>query len=239
MKRVLVAGILAAIMASLCGCAGNAHTVSTGSTSAASQNSEAVSENSSEAVSQSAATDVGEITEENFMDFPTTDESEFETYSVDGGVCIKYCSSDDPVVVVPETINGETVVALADTVFFQKNGLVAVSLPDTVKSVGGIIMDCTNLKYVDLGKGLEEITNTAVCASDVIEKIYIPKGVEFVDNVAYQCPNLKDIYVPDTVTEINYLVSSDSEGAVIHTPSGSVAEQWAMDNGYTVVNDYE
>jgi len=120
MKKLVVAGMLAAMMASLCACAGNAHTVSTGSTSAASQNSEAVSENSSEAVSQSAATDVGEITEENFMDFPTTDESEFETYSVDGGVCIKYCSSDDPVIVVPETINGETVVALADTVFFGK-----------------------------------------------------------------------------------------------------------------------
>ena len=238
MKKLVVAGMLAAMMASLCACAGNAHTVSTGSTSAASQNSEAVSENSSEAVSQSAATDVGEITEENFMDFPTTDESEFETYSVDGGVCIKYCSSDDPVIVVPETINGETVVALADTVFFRKDGLVAVSLPDTVKSVGAVIMECKNLKFVDFGKGLVSLNKTTVYGSDAIESIYLPKGVEYINNIAHNCPKLKDVYIPDTVTEIVYL-SLEPEDVSIHTPSGSYAEQWALDNGYTVVNDYE
>ena len=234
--------MLAAIAMSMCACGGNAHTVSTASVAVESQSTYAVSDGSGEGASQTATADFGEITEENFMDFPTTDESEFETFSVDGGVYIKYCSSEDPVVVVPETIGGEKVLGMSDGVFFQKDNLIAVSLPDTVEHVGNMIMNCFNLKYINLGSGLKEISNFIVQRSKVMEKIYVPEGVESINSVATCCPELKDIYVPSTATEITGLVTTvdyDCPNAVIHTPKGSAAEQWAIEHDIPVVNDYE
>ena len=186
--------------------------------------------------------DAADITEENYKDYPVTPEEEFDYIGEEGkGIYIKSCSSDDPVIIVPETINGRTVVGLWRGAFFNMPELVAVSLPDTVVEIGDCCFQMSSkLKYVNLGKGLKYYGLTIFANCDSIERIYIPEGANSESAIAQSCSNLKDVYVPSSVIDFtNLFYKEQSPNAVVHTPSGSAAEQWAKDNGITVINDYD
>ena len=98
-----------------------------------------------------------EVTQENLSTFPVTDESMFTTEPVEGGVSITGCSYERDVIVVPEQINGQTVVEISDYAFMNTE-IQGIVLPDTVTHIGvGAFDMCHELKYVDLGTGLKTI----------------------------------------------------------------------------------
>ena len=68
------------------------------------------------------------VTEENFRDFPVSDESIFGFDVVDGGLEIGGCKKDvaDKVIVVPETINGKRVVSIGFGAFSQLENVEAI-----------------------------------------------------------------------------------------------------------------
>ena len=98
-----------------------------------------------------------EVTQENLSTFPVTDESYFKTEPVEGGVSITDCSYEGDVIVVPEQINGQTVVGISEYAFSNMS-MQGIVIPDTVTSIDAwAFLSCTELKYVDLGKGLKTI----------------------------------------------------------------------------------
>jgi len=240
MRKFIVVALSSAMMISMSACGGGQQPASATSSSTV-DSTEGVSNESSQTVEQSE--DYAEITEENYRDYPATDEScfSYNSYEDGSGVYITYCNCDDPVVIVPETIKDKKVVAIAGSAFYGKNEMVALKLPDSVEYIGDYCFsDCTKLKYVDLGTGLKSYGQVMFSDCDVLEKIYIPDGADANASLALYCENLKDVYVPASLTVVDGLFwSEDCPDAVVHTPSGSAAEQWAKDNGITVINDYD
>ena|GEM_PF-2838917 len=240
MRKFIVVALSSAMMISMSACGGGQQPASASSSSTV-VSTEGVSNESSQTVEQSE--DYAEITEENYRDYPATDEScfSYNSYEDGSGVYITYCNCDDPVVIVPETIKDKKVVAIAGSAFYGKSEMVALKLPDSVEYIGEFCFaDCTQLKYADLGTGLKDYGQAIFSHCDVIEKIYIPDGADANMDIAYYCPNLKDLYVPSSLTVVDSLFFKDqSPDAVVHTPSGSAAELWAKNNEVTVINDYD
>ena len=83
-------------------------------------------------------------------------------------------SGNDRVVEIPERIEGERVTALDSSLFFERSGIEAVILPDTVESLGHRVFEkCTDLKYVRLSAGLKQVGSGCFARCEHIEKIQI------------------------------------------------------------------
>ena len=81
---------------------------------------------------------------------------------VHGGVAVVSCSSDASHISIPESYNGMPVVSVAANAFQGKNGLVSVTLPDTLRTIGDrSFAECTSLRVVKAGSGLEYIGKDA------------------------------------------------------------------------------
>ena len=182
-----------------------------------------------------------QVTEENFRSFPVTDESMFYVDDVEGGVALSGCRSElkDKVIVVPEKINGSEVVAVAMGAFFENENVVAIVLPDTVKTIEETAFNgCEKLKYVYFGSGLKETGNMVFGFCKSIEKIELPEGIERIGGIiAFKCASLKEITVPASATDIpNGIMHSEDFDGVIKTPAGSAAEKAALEEGLKVEN---
>lgn len=181
------------------------------------------------------------VTEENYRDFPTSDESMFSTSPVDGGIEISGCKRDinDKVIIVPQSIGGVEVVGVGKGAFVEIENVEAIVLPDSVKSIGdNAFTGLTKLKYIYLGSGLKATGYMMFNYCTAIEIIELPEGTEKIGGyIAARCSALKTIIVPGSVTEINgnIMESFDFDG-IIRTPAGSEAEKNALEAGLTVEN---
>lgn len=183
----------------------------------------------------------GQVTEENFRNFPVTDESMFYVDDVEGGVKLSRCKSElkDKVIVVPEKIGGAEVVAIETGAFIDNEDVVAIVLPDTVKMIEDTAFNgCTKLKYVYFGNGLKETGDMMFYFCKSIEKVELPEGIERIGGIiAFNCASLKEITVPASATDIpNGIMLSEDFDGVIKTPAGSATEKAALEEGLKVEN---
>ncbi|MCM1123386.1 MAG: leucine-rich repeat protein, partial [Eubacterium sp.] len=80
---------------------------------------------------------------------------------------------------IPKTLDGYTVVKIADSVFANNKMLRVVVIPDTVTEVGyAAFKDCTNLSQVTLSKKLETLGAGVFRDCDSLRAIEIPKSLK-------------------------------------------------------------
>ena len=181
------------------------------------------------------------VTKENYRDFPVSNEENFAFILKDGEYWIESCNSKDKVIVVPEKVKGTIVVGLLE----QSMGLLdceAIVLPDSIKTIdSGAFVSDEKMKYIYLGQSLETIGAQAFTGCTSLSEIYFPKTMK---NIELCTPangkNITDIYIPagaDNITSLGF--KEGLPNMVVHTPSGSVAEQMAIEAGFEVKNDYE
>ena len=85
------------------------------------------------------------------------------------------------VLTIPETVNGETVTAIAPGCFRGCDELTTILLPETVTSIG----------------------REAFAGCSELLGLYLPVGTENIDLRAFDgCINMESIYIPNTVTRI-------------------------------------
>jgi hypothetical protein len=181
-----------------------------------------------------------EVTLENLSSFPTTEEDKFTVSSVEGGVEITNCSADDYVIVVPESINGEKVVSIGNGAFYA-NQTYAIVLPDSVISIDeNAFFDCANMRYIDLGEGLQSIGELAFCGCTNLKTVTFPDSLQKISSYIFQeCDSIEEIYIPETTTDIPRGISDyvSCPNAVIVTPAGSAAEAAAIAEETPVRNE--
>lgn len=113
-------------------------------------------------------------------------------------------------ITVPSSVGGFTV----ETVFVNKLNIESITIPDTVKILGDeAFLDCAYLTEVKLG------------ANSQLEEI----GRDTFKN----CPSLKEITIPKSVTTIDPTAFDGSALTNINGTAGSYAETFAKENGYT------
>lgn len=179
------------------------------------------------------------VTKDNLNTFPVTDEEYFDTEPVDGGVSITGCSSNEKVIVIPETINGKKVVGVSTYAFggMQMEGIV---FPNSVESIGrGAFEMCHQLKYIDLGSGLKSIGSMAFNNCTNLTSVKFPEGMTtFYGAVFYNCDSLTDVIIPGSVIQFsNGIISSlTCPNAIVVTPKGSAVESYCIERNIPYKN---
>ena len=144
----------------------------------------------------------------------------------DGSVVIDGYTGDDPIVVIPNEIDGKKVVDFGKT-FTNNKDIVAIKIGDNIEEVAeGALTNCDNLKYIVFGKNVKTINNgllggqkiEQVELNDGLEKLGCsPSGVGLLSKI--------DISIPESVTEICF-----SGAKTMIVKSGSYAESYAKEN---------
>ena len=164
-------------------------------------------ENQEKVVTESeSASDSEEITVDDVRNHPETPASDFEYLDHGDSVSIKAYNGSDPIVVIPEQIDGKDVISIIDGPFTNGSFVKGISLPDTIKelewtfgnnkslqivlasgveTVGEGTFNCnSSLKYVDLGDNLKEFTGDNFFTS-ALEKIHIAASAENLDKAFF------------------------------------------------------
>ena len=118
-------------------------------------------------------------------------------------------------IIIPETIK-----EIPEMCFYGSQNLKEVVLPETIKSIGA-----------------NAFSNCAF-----LENIYLPYGLENIDGAAFHCAGLSAVVIPDSVKNIGnyafgYFSADDiefvkDEAFEIQGRSGTVAEEYAIENGF-------
>ena len=143
-----------------------------------------------------------------------------------GEAVIKEYTGDDPIVVIPNEIDGKKVVDFGKT-FTNNKDIVAIKIGDNIEEVAeGALTNCDNLKYIVFGKNVKTINNgllggqkiEQVELNDGLEKLGCsPSGVGLLSKI--------DISIPESVTEICF-----SGAKTMIVKAGSSAEAYAKEN---------
>ena len=183
---------------------------------------------------------VEETTEETVEEVEANEAADGFNYDIkNGGASITGYTGSSSVVVIPEELDGKTVLSIASKAFNGNTVLTEVVLPDTVTAIGSAaFQNCTNLRKVNLPKRLETLGASAFknCAS--LKSIEIPKSLitagstatssgsfdgsglatvtfetgvtKIPDNLFRNCANLRTIDIPASVTAIGRYAFLDS-----------------------------
>lgn len=135
-------------------------------------------------------------------------DTNYKYSSVDGGVEITGTKSSDATIEIPDTINGKSVVSIADMAFAESD-IKSVTLPSTLKRIGErAFFNCKSLHYIKLQDGITEIGDKAFAS----------------------CNKLSDIFIPETVTSIGEDIMKDSNNSYIQGVPGSQSMVYATEN---------
>ena len=94
---------------------------------------------------------------EALANHPVAPAEDFEVMMHNNGVAIYGYKGKEEMVVIPEEIDGEKVVAIIGKAFGEGSGVKAVKITDTVYVLAEAFTDNEELQYVILGSGLKEV----------------------------------------------------------------------------------
>ena len=138
---------------------------------------------------------------------------------------------------IPETVQGHVVTRVAPFAFSRQRQITAVSIPDTVDSIGQeAFYICPSLQQLKLPARLKIIGKNAFNYCRALKSVIIPTGTIHIDRHAfYDCTALKTISIPDTVGFMGEKVfGADGEAKVectIVCRQDSYVEHYAKENG--------
>lgn len=167
-------------------------------------------------------------------------ENDFEyTVLEDDTVKITAYNGADTVVSIPDEIDGMTVTAIGDEVFWDMSDIESITIPETVTSIGKLAFaSCGRLTSLDLPQGLISIGDSAfdMCG---VNSLTIPETVTSIGKDAFFYTRMSAI----TVDEDNEYYSSDEYGVLfnkdktelIKYPCGSEITEYIIPDTVTSV----
>ena len=91
---------------------------------------------------------------------------------------------------IPDEIDGEKVVGIADNAFAGRTDITRVALPDSIESIGaGAFEGCTSLVDVYFGQELKSIGSRAFASCTDLETLDLPDSLEQIEDEAFDGAN--------------------------------------------------
>lgn len=132
------------------------------------------------------------------------------------------CANLSGDLVIPETIEGVKVTAIADRAFYGCDELTSVTVPGSVTTIGDqVFTSCLALKTVTLSEGVTTLGKSAFRYCYSLSTVSLPSTLTAIDDYAfYRCLALKNITVPSGVTKLGSNAFADCENlATVSLPS--------------------
>lgn len=98
----------------------------------------------------------------------------------------------------------DSVTAIADSVFYNCDGLISIVLPDSITEIGDYAFAvCYELDHIDIPESLKYIGEGAFAWCESLDNVYLPEGLLEIGAEAFAyCVNLSEIEIPASVTDI-------------------------------------
>jgi hypothetical protein len=142
-------------------------------------------------------------------------------------------------VVIPGTINNQTVTGIADQAFINNLTITSVTIPGTISSIGfQAFADCTNLTSVTISGGVETLAYEAFL-NTALTSVQIPASVNSIDFAVFDAQTMNSV----TVDPQNPFYSSSADGilfdknqsTVVFYPPGKPSTTYTIPNTVTTV----
>jgi len=118
---------------------------------------------------------------------------------------------------------------IGDSAFYGCRNLSDVNFPSSLKTIGGYAFAQTSLKEVELPSSVETIGAGAFSLNSELEKLTINEGVTKLEDICYMDPNLKELHLPSTISEVSDDVRLTAK-TVVYTPENSVVIDYCKKN---------
>ncbi len=235
-KRLLILGMIFTMVVSSAGC-GSSSSDNAGKTDQTKQTAnvqdsqkDTSSSDKSDDKNDTSYKSADEITMDDLMSHDETPAEDFEFNDSTDNIIIEKYVGKDPIVVIPDEIDGKKVVGFHDTFTNDKN-IIAVRIGDNITEIDRYAFgNAENLKYLVLGESVKSIDGGNFFGTNLKELI-LNDGLERIgeDEFTYIVdPPLDnsgmDLKIPESVTELHV-----SDFNLIGKP-GSYAEQYANEH---------
>ncbi|MBN1112509.1 MAG: leucine-rich repeat protein [Bacteroidales bacterium] len=138
---------------------------------------------------------------------------------------IESCSYDFAIkdIVIPETLDGQTVVGIADDYnddsgVFGNKGILKVKLPNTLTHIGLLAFSNNELTNVDIPKSVTFIGAEAFYYNE-LTSVDIPNSVRFIGNSAFSYNQLTSVNISNGVTFIGYDAFAGNKLTSVNIPN--------------------
>lgn len=116
--------------------------------------------------------------------------------------------------------------------------LADIEIPGTVSSIGtSAFYNCQSLKSIILPVSLKVLGDTAFKNCTSLEEVILPYGTESVGASFEDCPSLRAVYLPDTITFLGYLFDEETPNAIAYCASGSKAAEECKNRKISYLTD--
>ncbi len=236
-KRLLILGMIFTMAVSSAGC-GSSSSDNAGKTeqpkqTATVQDSQKDTSNDSKSDNDKKDTKyktADEITMDDLMRHDETPAEDFEFNDGRDDIIIDKYVGKDPIVVIPDEIDGKKVVGF-ESAFSLNNNIVAVKIGNNVQEVvKSAFSGCKKLKYVVMGDSVKTIGGRMFAQTN-LQELVLNDGVQKIgqddSNNVFAPPSSNcgmDLKIPESVTELHV-----AEFNLIGK-SGSYAEQYANEH---------
>lgn len=115
------------------------------------------------------------------------------------GKITEYVGSEKDVI-IPDTIEGETVTSIGSKAFRDKK-LTSVKLPESITIIEDKAFEKNNLKSINLPEGLTYI-GAGAFSSNELSSVQIPKNIKEIPMASFSKNNLKSVIISNGVTSV-------------------------------------
>ena len=170
-----------------------------------------------------------DITMDDLKNHEETSAEDFEyADGPDGSVVIEGYIGDDPIVVIPNEIDGKKVVDFKK-IFQNNKNVVAIKVGDNVEEIAdSAFSNCENLKYLILGKNVKKFNDTIV-GGKKLEQLELNEGLEELgtgsSSIGVNIIGDFDVKIPESVKQMNFSCKK-----TMIVKAGSSAEAYAKEN---------
>lgn len=146
-----------------------------------------------------------------------------------GSGALSYCPGLTGVV-IPDSVS-----VISNCAFEGSSELTAVTIPGMVKSIGQAAFLGTGITEIVVPGSVDTIGAAAFAMCSSLRRIQLENGVRSIGKLAFaECDSLNEIVIPETVSAIGKNITFDRRASII-VAAGSYAEQYCLENGYTLV----
>ncbi len=158
----------------------------------------------------------------------------------DRAVVITSCDDTITHLVVPQTVNGYTVVGIGNGACYKMTSLTKVTLPSTIGSIdAGAFAQCVNLAEINLPESINFIGDEAFSGTVLTSVEFTSKGVVSIRPKAFaDCKALKSVVLPQSLPTIknNLFENCASLQSITIPESVTSIEDWAFNGCFAITS---